>query len=213
MSSSEGEVSGPPERETDGRSISMRDLRRENAKLSQTNVDLTNQVKSLRRQFDQALSISTTVDDLMAKCTESTRELARLKTERDDLAHRLQSALQANQELKSTLDELKRHFASEASASCRQQKQKLEDTVRQLSAELSQERRQKEALKGDCEQFELHFEKLYQAAGSYFGTLVDSHQALLDCFLQGTRRVDEEKHVEALQQSVSSLSRKEADSP
>jgi chromosome segregation ATPase len=205
--------SSPPVRDTgdddsDSSGPSYHDLRRENSQLSQANLDLTNQLSYLRRQFDSALSVSTTIDGVLSKTAEAVHEISQLKAERDDLAHRLHIALQANQEAELRLRELKATSLpdpSDISTGLRQQKRALEDRVRSLESELQKERRQSTQLHTDHDQTEFQLENIFQAASKYFGLLIDSHQTLLHCFIQPTAQDDIENLTRANARLTSQL--------
>jgi chromosome segregation ATPase len=182
------------------------DLRRENSKLAQTNRDLTAQLSALRQQFNQALSVSSNIEKMMSQSAETGKEVAQLKAERDDVSRRLQIALQANQELKQTIEELKR--GTDVPVSFRQQREKTEATLRGLGNDLASERQQKEKFKAEYLELESQVQNLLHAAGHYFGLVIDNQQTLLDCFLQGKARTVDAECGHRREEQVRALARK-----
>jgi chromosome segregation ATPase len=131
--------------------------------------------------------MSTAIDGVLSKSADAAREIAQLKTERDDLSSRLQRSVQTNRELEIRLRELQVASvpeSSDMSTGLRQQKRALEQRVRALESELEKQRQQSSQLRSNCDQHEFQLETIFHAASKYFGMLIDSHQPLLQCFIQ-----------------------------
>jgi chromosome segregation ATPase len=174
--------SSPGEPEPEGLDTRTRDLRRENAKLSNDNRSLSNQLVALRQQFTEALSISQNVDTVLAQSTQTAKELASVKTQRDDLQSRLQSALRANQELKRTIDSLRRQSPHD----------EHHDPHEQFDSELAKVRQQLEPWKADHAQLQQQLETIFQTSSHYFGTPIDCVESFLTSFDRWSRHPQDE---------------------
>jgi chromosome segregation ATPase len=187
------------ESETEEDPLADQTIRREKARLLQEYRDLTSHLATLRLQFEQAMSSSS---EITTKCSDLSQELCRVKAERDELSLRLRASSQTNLELQHTIEDLKRKSSGpEPTFNFREHKQKHEEAIQKLKNELAAERTQNE-------QMNIHVENLCQAASCYFGTTVESHQALLNCLAKSKRRADDERQIDELRAEVHSLSRK-----
>jgi DNA repair exonuclease SbcCD ATPase subunit len=191
-----GQLSGAIDPEGESGFATNRSLRRENARLLQANRDLAAQVTALRAQFNQAISISRTIDGIAAKQSDLKQELASVKRERDEFGSRLQMSQQMNQQLRQTIDDLQSR--PPFSPSARQPKPTHQADIEQLRSQLASERAEREKIKSSLDRFEFELDSLWQAASSYFGTRVDSQHGLIDCFLSGRRSSEDEYVINCL---------------
>ncbi|KAK8887570.1 hypothetical protein M9Y10_038620 [Tritrichomonas musculus] len=161
------------------------DLQNENALLIQKNVDLSAQLTNLRSQFDQALVVSSKIENVFSTNSEYSKEIAHLKSEKDDLNRRLQIALQNNQDLNYKLQNYANSQinVNENYGNFKRQKDKYDKIILDMQSKLDESNKENEFLKQNSEQFNMTMENIYQAASHFFNQIIDSPQILLDCFM------------------------------
>ncbi|OHT12196.1 hypothetical protein TRFO_18099 [Tritrichomonas foetus] len=186
-------------------------VQKEKAALLQKNIELTNQMTNLRKQFDQALDVSSKIDNFYSANSEYAKEISRLKAEKDDLYRRLQIALQTNQDLNNKLH----NFHSMANNQCspenseffKQQRNQFENIISDLRQKLENSEKENERLKQNCEQTKMMLESVFQAAGHHFDCLVDSPSALLECLVHANSSCEAE-NIKKLTKHISKLTKK-----
>ena len=82
-------------------------------RLQELNDDLTKENAELRSQFEEAVSISSKMQELHAKNSTLSIQLRDALSEKDDLSHRLEIAIQTNKELTSHLSQEKNKASSQ----------------------------------------------------------------------------------------------------
>lgn len=150
-------------------STNHRDIKREKEKLIKINKQLSEELASIRKQFEQALSVSNSVEEVYNQNAKLLKEQGLIKAERDDLARRLQISLQANSELTARLEEecAKPVKDNDAATLISQQKQKYDRIIEEYKA------------KNNEQQMELN--SIYQAATQFYGMQIHSSSILIKC--------------------------------
>lgn len=78
-------------------------MEKENARLLRINQELTSQVTTLKKQFDQAMSVSGSIQQIYDQNNQLTEQINKLQEERDDMERRLNISIQSNGELQKSL--------------------------------------------------------------------------------------------------------------
>lgn len=172
-------------------------MQNENLVLIQKNTDLSNQLTNLRTQFDQALAVSTKIENVYSTNSEYSKEIAHLRSEKDDLYRRLQIALQNNQDLNCKLQNCmnSQSYSNGNLGTLKKQKDKYEKIISELQRKIEDSNKENENLQNNIEQIKVDMNSIYQAAAHFFGQIIDSPQTLLDIFIQQKNNKESEEII------------------
>lgn len=182
------------------------DVENENARLVKENLEISKQLANLRKQFDQALDVSTKIDNIYTTNTEYSKEIANLRAQKDDLSRRLQIALQNNQDLNNKLRNctLNPSILSENVKTLEAQRSMLEKKNSEQQEKIKLLSNENERLKREDDDLKISLENVYQAASHFFDIPISSPATLLECFLRKTK-TDESKYLKKIARQVDRL--------
>lgn len=149
-------------------------LRQENQKLVQINRDLTNQLRVLREQFDQALSVTSDLDDRFAKHNETSRKLEEIKLERDDLRDRLEVSARTISDLTNQIHELRKNSNPQPTVFTQKLSQ-LKDQVKQMNME--RENAENQSIL-ETQKHEKAMKSVLKTVSSFLGTDIEDAKEL-----------------------------------
>ena len=182
------------------------DVENENARLVKENLEISKQLANLRKQFDQALDVSTKIDNIYTTNTEYSKEIANLRAQKDDLSRRLQIALQNNQDLNNKLRNctLNPSILSENVKTLEAQRSMLEKKNSEQQEKIKLLSNENERLQREDNDLKISLENVYQAASHFFDLPISSPTTLLECFLRKTK-TDESKYLKKIARQVDRL--------
>ena len=185
--------------------------------LMKDNYELSNQMITLRKQFDDALSISSKIDNLYSINSENTKEISRLRSENEDLKRRLQISLQANNDLQSKIQNMQ-NFHNSIHNNSKQdselfikQRNQYESIISEYKKRIEECEQQRDKIRNENEQNKLMLESVLNACGRYFNKMIDSSSAAIDCFMNAKSSLDNDlvlKNIQKLEDRISKLLRK-----
>jgi chromosome segregation ATPase len=147
--------------------------------------ELKKENEGLREELDRAIELGSQVEAAQVKYQKITTELRDVKSERDDLAHRLEISRQTNQELSKKLQDEQRHRAAHTETATSAMTVEIEKVRAQaakqsegLYSELDKLRQQQEKAATQYKLLAGRVDRVLQSAQRYFGETVSSLDAL-----------------------------------
>ncbi|KAK8885364.1 hypothetical protein M9Y10_040811 [Tritrichomonas musculus] len=165
--------------------ISPSNYQEENSRLLKANIELNNQLSNIRSQYDQALQLTSQVENITSTNRKYAKEVSELKAEKDDYQRRLQIALQNNQELNQKL----RSARTNDDPPIQQRRYQMQphnpvsdQVISNLKQQLEKALSENDKLTQELHRINIQTESIYQASSQYFHTIIDSPQALINSF-------------------------------
>jgi chromosome segregation ATPase len=178
-------------------------------RLQVENAELKKQNKDLREQLGRALALSAQVEACQTKYQAVASELRELKSERDDMGHRLEILLQTNKELTKKLQEEQQSRNSQAALSASTLARELERLRAQAATEIEAAAAELEKVKQSYEKVSTQHkivsgrvERLLQSAQRTVSAQLPSLDALIELFDSGRLG---DRSVTALEQKASTV--------
>jgi chromosome segregation ATPase len=149
--------------------------------------DLQKENAELRSQFNQAVAFQTQIQPLHEKGQKLTEDLREAKKERDDLVHRLEIAMEGNQDLTKQLQEERRRSSAQSEVTTVSKVAEIEKLrlqhnreVQSLEAEVQSLRNEKERLATQQKLSNGRVDRLLVSAERHFHQSIQSIDSLID---------------------------------
>lgn len=135
---------------------SLQYLQEENNRLNQTNIDLLNQIKSLKEHFNKNVDNSKQYEELLNENKNIKKENNQLKLDYGEISERLKIAIRQSNQTKAELQAQ----IDEARSEIEPKKQKLENEIKSLKLQLLRAKSQSESVISEYEYLKLQVLKL-----------------------------------------------------
>ncbi|OHT14662.1 hypothetical protein TRFO_42906 [Tritrichomonas foetus] len=155
----------------------------ENEKLIQANLELSNQVSSIKQQYNDTMTLSAKYDSVLAENNKNSKEITKLKLENQDLQRRLNIAVQNCQELRNlqnteNQDLIGTHIF-EVSKQVNQQKQKYENMIDNIKKEYEGSINSMKEKLISLAKYKANMERVFEKASCYFHQCINSPKSLI----------------------------------